>query len=108
MFFQVLRDRVVQGILMTLALMIGVGCVYYRIVEDWSWLDSLYFCVVTLTTIGYGDFAPESAAGKLFTIFYVFSGVGLFAVAGTAILQRSPLWQRLEKRARQQDSERQP
>ncbi|MEZ4634933.1 MAG: potassium channel family protein [Caldilineaceae bacterium] len=27
-----------------------------------DWLDSLYFCVITLATVAYGDFSPQTAA----------------------------------------------
>ena len=43
--------------------------------EGWNLLDSLYFSVVTLTTIGYGDLSPSTAASKIFTIFYIFVGL---------------------------------
>ncbi len=52
-----------------------LGSFAYSYVEGWNYLDSLYFVVVTVTTIGYGDFAPVTDAGKLFTIFYAFFGV---------------------------------
>jgi voltage-gated potassium channel Kch len=42
-----------------------------------SRVDALYFSVATLTTVGYGDFSPQTAAGKLFTVVYVLVGVGL-------------------------------
>ncbi len=57
---------------------IAVGTVFYRFIEDWSWLDSLYFSVITLTTVGYGDFSPQTNFGKLFTVFYVLIGIGIF------------------------------
>jgi voltage-gated potassium channel Kch len=45
--------------------------------EGWSYVDSLYFSVVTLTTVGYGDFSPQTNAGKLFTVLYIIIGVGI-------------------------------
>lgn len=54
-----------------------VGTAFYHYVEDWGWFDSFYFSAMTLTTVGYGDFAPGTAIGKLFTIMYVFSGLGI-------------------------------
>ncbi|HEX5140364.1 MAG TPA: potassium channel family protein [Dehalococcoidia bacterium] len=56
-----------------------VGTVFYTLHEGWSVIDSLYFCVCTLTTIGYGDFAPTTELSRVFTIFYVFIGIGLIA-----------------------------
>lgn len=49
----------------------------YHFLEGWSYVDSLYFSVITLTTIGYGDFSPQTDAGKLFTIFYIIIGLGM-------------------------------
>jgi hypothetical protein len=43
-------------------------------------LNALYFCVVTLATIGYGDLHPETRLGKVFTIIYIFVGVGTLGV----------------------------
>lgn len=49
---------------------------FYSTIEKWSILDSFYFSVVTLATIGYGDFVPNTDIGKMFTIIYIFIGVG--------------------------------
>jgi voltage-gated potassium channel len=54
-----------------------VGSVVYHYLEGWSWLDSFYFCFITLTTIGFGDFAPQTPEGKLFTILYIIMGIGM-------------------------------
>lgn len=61
------------------------GTVFYRFVEDLAWLDSLYFSVITLTTVGYGDFSPATSTGKVFTMFYVLVGIGIFVALVTEI-----------------------
>jgi voltage-gated potassium channel Kch len=61
------------------------GTVFYSTVEGWGIVDSLYFSVVTLSTVGYGDLSPGTTAGKLFTIFYILIGIGLFVAVATAI-----------------------
>ncbi|KAK4851218.1 hypothetical protein QYF36_013358 [Acer negundo] len=40
-------------------------------------IDSLYFCIVTMTTVGYGDLVPGSNLSKLLACAYVFSGMAL-------------------------------
>ena len=66
-----------QGLLVASGAILVVGAGFYRFVEDLSWVDSFYLAVITLTTVGYGDLAPETTAGRLFTTVYVIVGVGL-------------------------------
>ena len=56
---------------------LGVGTVVYHILEGWGWVDSFYFSAVALTTVGFGDLSPSTDASKLFTVFYIFSGISL-------------------------------
>lgn len=70
-------DAEVRPAVVSAAILLAVGTYFYHYVEGWSLLDSLYFCVITLATVGFGDFAPETTPGKIFTIMYVFIGVGL-------------------------------
>ena len=58
---------------------IGIATVAYRLLEDWSWVDSLYFSVVAVTTVGFGDLTPTTDASKLFTIAYILVGIALIA-----------------------------
>jgi hypothetical protein len=53
------------------------GTAFYSVVEDWNPLDAFYFSVTTLTTVGLGDLAPKTAPGKLFTVLYIFVGLGI-------------------------------
>lgn len=58
-------------------LVLITGTLFYHFIEWWRYLDSLYFSVITATTIGYGDITPQTDAGKIFTIIYVFISIGV-------------------------------
>eukprot|EP00470_Lotharella_oceanica_P012974 CAMPEP_0170190688 /NCGR_PEP_ID=MMETSP0040_2-20121228/49884_1 /TAXON_ID=641309 /ORGANISM="Lotharella oceanica, Strain CCMP622" /LENGTH=295 /DNA_ID=CAMNT_0010438615 /DNA_START=131 /DNA_END=1018 /DNA_ORIENTATION=+ len=45
--------------------------------EIWSYGESLYFTLVTLSTVGYGDMSPQTEGGKVFLIFYTILGIPL-------------------------------
>ena len=63
--------------LITLVLLVS-GSIFYMNFENWSFLDALYFCTMTMTTVGYGDLVPTSPTSKFFTIIYTFSSIGTF------------------------------
>lgn len=42
-------------------LYLTLGAILFKIWENWSFLNSFYFCFITLTTIGFGDFVPGSS-----------------------------------------------
>lgn len=71
------RNPEIRGLMPSVIGTLLVGTVFYRIVEGWGWGNSLYFSVITLTTVGYGDYSPQTGVGRLFTIFYLFIGIGL-------------------------------
>ena len=62
-----------------LVLIFVIGTFGYHYTEGWSLLDSLYATVITLATVGYGDFHPEQTVGRIFTIILVIFGVGTMA-----------------------------
>jgi hypothetical protein len=82
-------------------LLILSGTVVYGVLEDWSWVDSLYFSVVAVTTVGFGDLTPTSDGSKLFTVLYVLSGISIISVWLNERLRRHGL----NAAQRQQDPE---
>ncbi len=73
------QKRVYHLLLMATVFILAFGTVFYHFVEGWSWIDSYYFCVVTLATIGYGDFIPQTNFAKIFTTIYIFVGIGILS-----------------------------
>ncbi|WP_455277528.1 ion channel [[Eubacterium] cellulosolvens] len=60
-------------------------------------IQALYYSVITVTTVGYGDYIPTTDQARLFTISLIFIGVGSFLSAIAIIFQ--PLMKKLEKEA---------
>jgi voltage-gated potassium channel len=59
-----------------LLLVLVVGTFGYRLIEGWSFLDSLFMTITTVTTVGYREVHPLSTAGRIFTVFLILGGVG--------------------------------
>lgn len=75
----VIRDPEGKVLLIGAATMVGVGTIAYHFLEGWSFVDSLYFSVVTLATVGFGDLTPTTVPAKLFTVGYIVVGIGIVA-----------------------------
>jgi voltage-gated potassium channel Kch len=88
-FWRALRIATNDAEFRSLGVIVGalllVGTLFYRQVEGLGWLDSLYFCVITLATVGYGDFSPQTAAGKIFTMIYILLGIGTLVAVLTRL-----------------------
>jgi voltage-gated potassium channel len=82
------RNKLIASVLMVL-LLLGSGTISFHLIEKWSLVDSLYFTVVTLSTIGYGDLSPVTVQGRIFTIFFIIAGVGTFLLAIATIAEYS-------------------
>ncbi|KAL7917897.1 hypothetical protein ACQKWADRAFT_305634 [Trichoderma austrokoningii] len=67
------RTLMLQTILVLLYL--HVGATVFAAIEGWGYLDSVYWADVTLFTIGFGDFAPETNLGKALVIPYAIVGI---------------------------------
>ena len=96
----ILESRLLRAIaILTLVMVLGV--VGYMTIEDWSFLDSLYMTVITVTTVGFREVRELSRSGQIFTIFLVVFGVGGALYTLTSIMSyviegefRGTIWRR--------------
>lgn len=71
------RDKQTRALVTGALFVIATGTWFYSRMEGWSLVDSLYFTVMTLTTVGYGDLSPTTPATRLFTVAFVLIGIGI-------------------------------
>lgn len=70
-----LSQRTLMLQTVTLLLYLLLGARVFASVEGWSYLDSVYWADVTLFTVGFGDFAPQTTLGRCLLIPYVLFGI---------------------------------
>lgn len=62
-----------------------IGTMGYIIIDDFPILDAIYQTGITFTTVGFGEIAPISPAGRIFTVTLIIFGFALFTLS-TAVL----------------------
>ena len=81
-----IQQELLALVILSLMLVYLAACGIYYFEKDvqpenfGSILDSMWWAVVTLTTVGYGDVYPETGGGKVFTALVTLIGVGLVAI----------------------------
>ncbi|MCF8428627.1 MAG: potassium channel protein [Bacteroidia bacterium] len=76
--------RFYAPLLILLALWL-IGTIGYVLIDNFSWFDAFYMTIITVATVGYGEVAPLSISGKLFTAFLIITSFGTFAYAVSSI-----------------------
>jgi voltage-gated potassium channel len=83
-----------------IAAVMVVGTAGYMLIEGWGWFDAFYMTAITITTVGYLEVHEMSTAGRLFTVFVLFTGVGSFFYAFTLFMTLLTGGTLLERRER--------
>lgn len=76
--FRAFRSKNFQALFVLALIFLISGTIFYVKEEGLAILDALYFCVMTLSTVGHPDFVPTTSLGKVFTMVYVLAGTGIF------------------------------
>jgi voltage-gated potassium channel len=109
----VFRDPETQALPVVAGALVLTGTIFYWRFEDWTIIQALYFSVVTLTTVGFGDFTPTTAGTQIFTIIYILTGLGVLVALLSSVAQqylrqkaeRDPVRDRLRARRQRHQSD---
>lgn len=79
------RFRLLKMFTFCLAALTAAGTAGFHYIEGWSWFDSFYMVVITLSTIGYQEVHPLTHAGRVFNVVLITAGVAMvFLMIGSA------------------------
>ena len=82
------RDPETKALPLVAGALVLTGTLFYWRFEDWTVIEALYFSVVTLTTVGYGDFTPTTIETQIFTIIYILTGLGILVALLSSVAQQ--------------------
>ena len=105
------QDPETRALPVVAGVLVLTGTLFYWRFEDWTIVEALYFCIVTLTTVGFGDLSPTTAGTQIFTIIYILTGFGVLVALLTSVAQQylkhkaedAPARERLKARRRRRD-----
>ena len=100
------RDPETKALPIVAGALLLTGTLFYWRFEDWTVIQALYFSVVTVTTVGFGDLHPTSAGTQIFTIFYILTGLGVFVALLASVAEQYITQKRESPSARERLSAR--
>jgi len=97
---QVVKRRL-RAYLALFVLIMLIGTLGFKHLEDWSLSDAFYYNIVTVSTVGYGDIAPTQESTRMFAVILIVMGgasfLGVIANATELLLLRRENESRLRK-----------
>lgn len=73
--------------LVSIPFVILIGTIGYMFIENWSFFDSLYMTIISISTTGYNEVHQLSTAGRVFSMFIILTGVLAIAYVGGRTIQ---------------------
>lgn len=80
-----LREKIVQLFCVVLGITLISSIVITWLEPDISFGSGLWWSIVTLTTVGYGDISPASPGGRILAIIIMFFGIGLLSTLSASL-----------------------
>jgi voltage-gated potassium channel len=99
-------DGVRFAAVVALAAAFGGGAIFADVEKNRTFGDGIWWAVTTMSTVGYGDFAPATVTGRIVAVCLMVIGIGFFALMTGAIAQRFLLVEVDELEAREEAHER--
>jgi hypothetical protein len=84
---EVWSDKYLLATLIAAGIYVIISSIVWMIVEPWNFIESLYFTIITITSVGYGDYKPSSDLSRWMVIVFIISGnsSALFCVSRLAL-----------------------
>jgi len=67
----------VKNLVLSILCLIFVSATFYHYIESWSWIDSIYVTILTITTVGHSALIPSSTISKIYTSVIAFIGIAM-------------------------------
>lgn len=80
-----LREKIVQLFSVVFAITLISGVIITWLEPDISFASGIWWSIVTLTTVGYGDISPASPGGRILAIIIMFFGIGLLSTLSASL-----------------------
>ncbi|WP_035245935.1 potassium channel family protein [Desulfogranum mediterraneum] len=79
------RENVIKLLGVILVIVLGSGYLIASFEPGVSFASGLWWSIVTLTTVGYGDISPSTAEGRVLAVIIMFFGIGLLGILSASL-----------------------
>ncbi len=79
------RENVINLLTVILVIVLSSGALIALLEPDLSFISGVWWSIVTLTTVGYGDISPSTAGGRILAVLIMFFGIGLLGMLSASL-----------------------